>query len=154
VTYYLLERKLRTKKGNTMTAITTSFIPESHAGVSLNDNRSSFEWFELNNELFTVRGKCPRPDNGDTGSGLQSEIAELQSIAKDESSNGQRTRLRRLEYELEKVTDSAWVFRRLSRCCRRGCSTSDASWRVASNSTSPSSLGSSTPTTTDIVSAG
>jgi RNA polymerase sigma factor (sigma-70 family) len=105
VTYYLLHRKLQTKKGNTMTAIATTFIPAPYAGVSLNSTRSSAEWYELNNELFTVRGKRPHPDKGEPGSGLQAEIAELQSIAKDERSTGQRTRLRRLEYELEKVTE-------------------------------------------------
>jgi RNA polymerase sigma factor (sigma-70 family) len=88
-----------------MTATATTFIPAPYAGVSLNSTRSSAEWYELNNELFTVRGKRPHPDKGDPGSGLQAEIAELQSIAKDERSTGQRTRLRRLEYELEKVTE-------------------------------------------------
>jgi len=105
VTYYLLHRKLQTKKGNTMTDTATTFIPAPYAGVSLNSTRSSAEWYELNNELFTVRGKRPHPDKGDPGSGLQAEIAELQSIAKDERSTGQRTRLRRLEYELEKITE-------------------------------------------------
>jgi len=53
--------KLRTKKGNTMTATATTFIPAPYAGVSLNSTRSSAEWYELNNELFTVRGKRPTP---------------------------------------------------------------------------------------------
>jgi len=84
-----------------MTATATTLIPAPYAGVSLNSTRSSAEWYELNNDLFTVRGKRPHPDKGDPGSGLQAEIAELQSMAKDERSTGQRTRLRRLDYELE-----------------------------------------------------
>jgi DNA-directed RNA polymerase sigma subunit (sigma70/sigma32) len=88
-----------------MIATDTTFLPAPRAGVSLNYTRSSAEWYELNNELFTVRGKHPHPDNGDPGSGLQAEIAELQSVAKDERSTGQRTRLRRLEYELENVNE-------------------------------------------------
>jgi RNA polymerase sigma factor (sigma-70 family) len=83
--------------------MTTTFIPAPPAGVSLNPTHSNAEFYERNHELFTVRGK--RPYKGYRGSGLLAEVAELGSIAEDERSPGQRTRLRRLEYELEKVTE-------------------------------------------------
>jgi RNA polymerase primary sigma factor/RNA polymerase nonessential primary-like sigma factor len=66
--------------------------------------RSSAQWHELNNELFTIRGRRPRLDKDDPGSGLQEEIATLKEIPEGKRSFPQKTRLRRLEYELEKVT--------------------------------------------------
>jgi hypothetical protein len=48
--------------------------------------RSSAQWGKLNLERFSLRGQRSRPDNGDSSSGLQAEIAELRSIAADQRS--------------------------------------------------------------------
>jgi len=66
--------------------------------------RTSSQWHELNNELFTIRGRRPRPEKDDPGSGLQEEIYSLKAVPEPKRSFSQKTRLRRLEYELEKVT--------------------------------------------------